>query len=100
MNVAGFGNTARQQHAFCSQFEGLGYVALQAPELANPRMAALDSTEARATREALSLARNLRGCSLHLVGYSFGGHFAVSTRGASVMLRGLSSFKADPVTWC
>ena len=74
--------------------KGLGYVALQAPELVNPRMANPGSTEARAAREALSLARHLQGRPLHLVGYSFGCHFAVSTRGASVMLRGLSNSNA------
>ena len=64
--------------------KGLGYVALQAPELVNPRMASPGPTEARAAREGASLARHLQGRSLHFVGYSFGGHFAVATRCALV----------------
>ena len=67
--------------------KGLGYVALQAPELVNPRMANPGSTEARAAREGASLARHLQGRSLHFVGYSFGGHFAVATRCALVLPR-------------
>ena len=48
--------------------DGLSFVGVQAPELANPRVADPGTTEARATREALCLARHLQGRSLHLVG--------------------------------
>jgi pimeloyl-ACP methyl ester carboxylesterase/acyl carrier protein len=62
--------------------DGLGLVALQAPEYADPRIADPGVTEARAMREARVLVKHLRGRNVHLVGYSYGGPLVATTYAA------------------